>query len=77
MRRHTLSTIVALALMGAGILSMFRGQWMIGIAFVAIAILRLGTVVWGQRQSPPKPSIRLNLDDQTPEAGPPDTASRP
>jgi hypothetical protein len=62
MRRHTLSAIVSFALLAAGILTIFRGQLVVGIAFIGIAILRLGTILWGRKPANPKPSIRLNLD---------------
>jgi hypothetical protein len=64
MWRYTLSAIVALGLIAVGIVSFARGQVAIGTAFVAIAVLRLATVLLSRKPRKPEPSIRLNIDGE-------------
>jgi hypothetical protein len=67
MWRYALVAIVALGLTGVGIAAFTRGQTLIGIAFIGIAVLRTGAIFWGRRpRKPPEPSIRLNLEDEDP-----------
>jgi hypothetical protein len=67
MWRYAWTAIIALGLIGIGISSVARGQTLIGIAFVGLAVLRTGGMLWARRPRKPQPSIRLNLDDDAEE----------
>jgi hypothetical protein len=69
MWRYALPAIIALALAGVGIASVARGQTLLGITFVGIAVLRLGAMRWSIRPHKPQPSIRLNLEGDADLAG--------
>jgi hypothetical protein len=63
MWRYGFTALVALGLVGVGVAAFNRGQTVIGIALVAMAVLRVGSVLVPSRPRKPQPSIRLNLDD--------------
>jgi hypothetical protein len=62
MWRYGFTAVVALCLVGIGVAAFTRGQTLIGITFVAIAVLRVGAALLPVRPRKPQPSIRLNID---------------
>jgi hypothetical protein len=77
MWRHALTAIVAFGLIWGGIDSLARGQTATGIVFVAIAVLRLVSLVWNGKPRKPQPSIRLNLDNDPARSDDPEEHQRP
>jgi hypothetical protein len=69
MWRSTLTAVVALGLIWAGVDSFQRGQTALGIVLVVVAVLRLVSLVWNGRPRKPQPTIRLNLDNDDRDAG--------
>jgi hypothetical protein len=65
MRRYGFSAIIAAGALWLGVVSLSRGQFWLGICFIGIALLRLGTIMWRRRARKPQPSIRLNIENDT------------
>jgi hypothetical protein len=72
MRRYGFSAIIAAGALWLGVVSFSRGQSWLGVCFVGIAVLRLGTIVWGRRPRKPQPSIRLNIENDATSSGGPE-----
>jgi hypothetical protein len=65
MWRYGFSAIIAAGALWLGVVSLSRGQFWLGVCFVGIALLRLGTIMWGRKPRKPQPSIRLNIENDT------------
>jgi hypothetical protein len=65
MRRNILVALVALCL---GVVAIFRGQRLLGVCFLGIGLLRIIMLLQGRRPHKPEPSIRLNLENDSPDA---------
>jgi hypothetical protein len=65
MRRLWLNAGVSAAALWLGVVAFQRGQRILGICFLAIAVLRAVATLAGRRRSKPQPSIRLNIEDST------------
>jgi hypothetical protein len=63
MRRYGFSAIIALGLVGLGVLTISRGQFWLGVCFIGLALLRLGTILRARKSPKPQPSIRLNIEN--------------
>lgn len=65
MRRNILVALVALCL---GVIAIFRGQRLLGVCFMGIGLLRVVMLLQGRKRRKPEPSIRLNLENDSPHA---------
>jgi len=64
MRGYGFSAIITAGALWLGVTSLHRGQYWLGVCFIGIGLLRLGTVLWRKKAShKPRPSIRLNIEE--------------
>jgi hypothetical protein len=65
MRRYGLSAIIALALVGLGVVTISRGQFWLGACLIGLAVLRTFLLLQGRSPRKPQPSIRLSIEDES------------
>lgn len=63
MRRLWLNVGVSAAALWLSVVAFLRGQRILGICFLAIAVLRAVATLAGRKRTKPQPSIRLNIED--------------
>ena len=63
MRRNILVALVAVGALCLGVLAILRGQAWLGAGFIGLGLLRALMLFQSRKPLKPKPSIRLNLEE--------------